>query len=466
MKKSEILEKILKATITKKIVFLYVLLIICSVILTSISSYVVFQQLMDSQMSIIDANTSVIKTKLEKLYQKKTNIIELPDLNEKINKDKNTPKILEQTIQQNFPGYQVRIPTVEGTLEYKESPKLLYDTKENKYFLEVTREIKFSENLPFKSLQLSIKFNYYQLILKSLILGTLVAACILIPIMIFFSRTIVKPIIKVSKAAKRIAVGELDIYIDYKSQDELGELSDSFNYMSKELSNIKRIRDDLLATISHELRSPLGRIKGYTELLYDLKLKKAEQEIYFKSILQEIDFMNGMIGEIIEISRLELGKEHFFKEEIDLAFFLEIINEDLEVERSINNVNYIFDYEYELFCNIDIDKMRRVFQNILQNSVKANAKEIKITAKKHDKKIFITIIDDGVGISKEQLEIVFEKFYRIDKSRDRKTGGFGLGLAICKGIINEHGGDVYFVEREKGAELHIELPLADIKYNA
>jgi len=411
-------------------------------------------------MSIIDMNTSVLKTKLEKIYQKKTNVIELPNLNEKVSKEKSNPKILLQTIEQNFPGYEVRVPTLEGTLEYKESPKLIYDNKDNKYFFEVTREIKFSENLPFKSVQLSIKLNYYQIIFKSLIFGTLLSSLILIPLMIFFSRTLVKPIIDLSRGAKKIALGDLDIFIDYKYNDEIGELSESFNYMSKELSNTKKIRDDLLATISHELRSPLGRIKGYTEILYDIKLEKEELPLYYKSILQEIDLLNGMIGEIIEISRLELNKEQLFREDIDLAFFLEIINEDLETEKLINDIKYVFNYEYGLFCSIDIDRMRRVFQNILQNSAKANATEIIVSAKKKNKKILVSIIDNGVGIPDDQLEIVFEKFYRVDKSRDRKTGGFGLGLAICRGIIKEHDGSIYFVKRANGAELFIELPLS------
>jgi signal transduction histidine kinase len=230
--------------------------------------------------------------------------------------------------------------------------------------------------------------------------------------------------------------------------------------MSKELANIKKIRDDLLATVSHELRSPLGRIKGYTELLYELKLKGKEKEVYFKSILQEVDLLNEMIGEIIEISRLELNKEQLFKEQIDMAFFLELLSEDLEIEKTITNVKYSFDYKYGLFCMVDVDKMRRVFQNLFQNSIKAKADEISIKAEKQENKIHITIHDNGIGIPTDQLEIVFEKFYRVDKSRDRKTGGFGLGLAICKGIIKEHEGEIYFSKTEKGAELHIELPLS------
>jgi len=411
---------------------------------------------MDSQMTIIDNNTSAIRTRLEKLYETRKNLIEIPDLNR--NHESESSKIFIQTIEKSFPGYEIKIPTVQGTLEYRETPKLVYDTKEKKYFLEISREIKFSENLPFKSLQLSIKLNYYKIIIKSILLASLITMLFFIPLILVFSRTIISPISKLSKASKEIAGGNLNVFIDYNSQDEIGELSNSFNYMSKELANTKRIRDDLLASISHEIRSPLGRIRGYTELFFDLKLDKKEKELYYKSILQEVDFINSMVGEIIEISRLELGKEELYKEEIDLAFLLQLIEEDLNVRKSIQDVNYIFKYEKELFCSIDVDKIRRVVQNIIDNSMKAKSTEITIFAKKHEKEIEIIISDNGIGIPEEQLEIVFEKFYRVDKSRDRKTGGFGLGLAICKGIVLGHNGKIFFTKKSVGTELHIILP--------
>jgi len=275
---------------------------------------------MDSQISIIDSNTNVIKSKVENLYKKNVNVFELPDL--KSNKEsQNSSNIILQAIEKSFPGYKFKIPTVEGTIEYVDIPKLVYDKKEMKYYFEITRELKFSENFPFKSLQLSIKLNYYQIILRSLILGTVIATAILIPIIIIFSNTIVQPIIKLTKGAKSIAEGNLGIQVKYNSSDELGELSESFNYMSNELIKIKKIRDDLLATISHEIRSPLARIKGYTELLSDLKLKKNEQKEYFDAILDEVETLNNMTAEIIEISRLELNKERFLKEDIDLNIF-------------------------------------------------------------------------------------------------------------------------------------------------
>lgn len=446
-------------SITKKIIFLYLLILFLSVVLTSISSYLIFQRLMDTQISLIDSNTNVIKSKVENLYKKNVNIFELPDLNPQ---SKDSSNIILQTIEKSFPGYKFKIPTVEGTIEYVDVPKLVYDKKEMKYYFEITRELKFSENFPFKSLQLSIKLNYYQIIFKSLIFGTLIATAILIPLIIIFSNTIVQPILRVTKGARAIAEGNLGIQVDYKSTDELGELSESFNYMSNELIKTKKIKDDLLATISHEIRSPLARIKGYTELLCDLKLKKDEQKEYYDAILNEVDILNDMTAEIIEISRLELNKERFIKEDIDLNEFFNIFGEYFESQKKFFNVSFELNCEKNLICQLDVEKFKRVLQNVIQNSIKAKSKNISLSIKKENNMALIICKDDGIGIPEDQLEIVFEKFYRVDKSRDRNTGGFGLGLAICKAIIKEHNGEIFFVPSKIGAELHIKLPLKEV----
>ncbi len=446
---------ILKRSITKKIFLLYVFLLVSTVIITSISSYLFFQKLLDSQLSNFDINTNTIRMKLEKLYEKKISVVELPNID-----NTGDSNLLLEPLKKDYPEYNFKIETIEGIFEYQEKPRLIYDDKEGKYYFEITRQIKVKENLPFKSIKLSLKLNYYQIILKSLLFGAFFTFVFWFPVILIFSRRIIKPIISLSKGAKEIAAGNLGIKVGSNSKDEIGELANSFNYMSKELYKIKRIRDDLLAVVSHELRSPLGRIKGYTEILNDLKLKDKDKAMYFNSILNEIDFLNYMIGEIIEVSRLELNKERLFLERVDLVELIENVRDNLNLSKPIKKeVTYVFSYDRGLNCEIDIEKIRRVFLNVFENSIKAGSTEIKFNAKKENKKIKITIIDNGRGIPEDQLELVFEKFYRVDKSRDRETGGFGLGLAICKGIIKEHKGDIYFKKRDNGAELHIELPL-------
>lgn len=441
---------------------LYLLLLISTVFLTSIFSYLIFQRFIDNQMNVIDIDTTVIRIKLEKLYERKINLFELPDYTtrERANNNSKNSSVFLEKIEKDYPDYKFMIKTLEGTIEYKEEPKLIYDNRESKYYFEISREIHFAENIPFKSIKLSLKLNFFQMILKSLLYGTIITVIILIPLILFFSRTIITPIIRISRGARQIAGGNLGIQVKTKAKDELGELAKSFNYMSKELHKMKRIRDDLLAMISHELRSPLGRIQGYTEILNDLELSKKDKESYRMSIFSEVNILNKMVGEIIEISRLELKKETMYFEKIDLGNLIEEVKRELSLRKNVgNDVKYKITYHKHLLVKIDVDKMKRVLLNVIENSIKANATEISLSAKKDEKKIYIKIIDNGIGIPEDLLEIVFEKFYRVDKSRDRKTGGFGLGLSICKGIIEEHNGKIYFTKRKKGTELNIELSL-------
>ena len=124
-------------------------------------------------------------------------------------------------------------------------------------------------------------------------------------------------------------------------------------------------------------------------------------------------------------------------------------------------VEISFSFVYGIFCSIDVEKIRRVLVNAVQNSINAKSKVINVCSYVDSNYLNINVIDDGCGLKKEYFELVFEKFYRVDKSRDRETGGFGLGLAICKGIIKEHKGDIYFEDVERGAKLVIKLPVTD-----
>lgn len=408
-------------------------------------------------MSVIDFKTTALKSQIEKYYEQKLDVYELPDISN--SKDFDNPNVLKEKIEKSFPGMEFSVNTVQGVVEYKDDPKLVYNKNTKNYSFEVKREIKFKKNIPFQSLELSIRLNFFKIIFQSLIIGSVIATLLILPVLIFYVNKMIKPIIDISKASTKIAAGDLGVQVVTNSKDEIGNLSESFNYMSKELSKVKTIRDDLLATVSHELRSPLGRIRGYTELMLDIELENEEKNTYYRSILSEVDLLNSMAAEIIEVSRLELKKERLFLEKADMGFFFEILEEDLEITAKMRNVTIRYNYDYNIFCNIDVEKLRRVIVNVIQNAINANSKNILINTITAGKKYIIEIIDDGKGLAEEYFELVFEKFYRVDKARDRESGGFGLGLAICRGIINEHNGKMYFAKVEKGTKLVIELDI-------
>ena len=231
--------------------------------------------------------------------------------------------------------------------------------------------------------------------------------------------------------------------------------------MSEELSKMKEIRDDLLATVSHELRSPLGRIRGYTELMLDIDLPEKDKKSFYESILSEIDLLNNMVGEILEVSRLEMKKERLFLEVFDMKYFFEMLSKELEVLEKAKNVDIEYSCIENLFCEIDVEKIKRVIVNIIQNAINARARNVYVSMKKIDDICEISIENNGRTLGEDYFQLVFEKFYRVDKARDRESGGFGLGLAICKGIIEEHKGHIFFTKVDDGTKLIIQLPLIE-----
>lgn len=443
---------------------LFLVLLGIYVILTAVISFFTFQKLLNSQMSGIDFKTTALKSQIEKYYDGVSE--EHYDVYDLLNYDNGDgTDILKNQVEKTFPGMEFSVSSVEGDLMYKDFPKLIYKNETKSYLFEIKRQISFKANLPFKSIELSIRVNFLKIIFQSLLISSILSAIFILPFLVFYINSAIKPLFDLAKAASQIATGKYGVKVKIQSKDEIGQVIKSFNYMSDELAKMKEIRDDLLATVSHELRSPLGRIRGYTELMLDIDLPETEKKAFYKSILSEIDLLNNMVGEILEVSRLELKKEKLFIETFDMRFFFEMLAKELEVLEKSRNIKIEYFCSENILCEIDVEKIKRVIVNIIQNAINAKATHIivRMEEKKDTKMCEISIENNGKTLSEEYFQLVFEKFYRVDKARDRESGGFGLGLAICKGIVEEHHGHIFFTKVEQGTKLVMQLPLVEEK---
>ncbi len=453
----------IKSSLRKRMITLFLILLCVHVVLTAIISFFAFQKLLDSQMDGIDFKTTALKSQIEKYYdgvsEEHYDIYDLLDYDTSGGTD-----ILKSHVEKTFPGMEFTISSIEGDIIYKDFPKLIYKNETHSYLFEIKRQISFKSSLPFKSIELSVRFNFLKIIFQSLLISSIVSALLILPVLVLYLNNTIKPLFSLAKAASQIAKGKYGVKVKINAKDEIGQLIKSFNYMSEELSKMKEIRDDLLATVSHELRSPLGRIRGYTELMLDIDLPESEEDAFYKSILSEIDLLNNMVGEILEVSRLEMKKERLFLEIFDMKYFFELLSKELEVLEKARNVDIEYSCNDNLFCEIDVEKIKRVIVNIVQNAINARATHIDIKMKKVKKNICeISIANNGKTLLEDYFELVFEKFYRVDKARDRESGGFGLGLAICKGIIEEHKGRIFFTKVKEGTKLIMQIPLKDEK---
>jgi len=255
------------------------------------------------------------------------------------------------------------------------------------------------------------------------------------------------PILKITKAAKAISNGNYDIKIDIKNKDEIGELAKTINQMAKNLLITDKLKKDLIANLTHELRTPLSIIKSYAEAINDDILDKNEIKEYSYSIIEEAEHLNKLVNEILELSKLQSGAVKIHEQIFDLrVLFEEIINELSKIK---GNRDIILEHD-TVEIKGDKELLKRAFSNIIINAINHTNNQGKITIKifKEDK-IYISIKDDGEGISSEDLPYIFERFYRSDK----KKGIGGLGLSIAQEIINMHNGSIKVLSQlGQGAE--------------
>lgn len=299
----------------------------------------------------------------------------------------------------------------------------------------------------------------------------LIFLCLLISLIIAFifvyiiSRKIINPIKEMNDIAKTMAEGDFKRRIIVDSEDEVGELAESFNHMAEELNQLEELRRGFLANISHDFRSPLTSIKGFIQAILDGTIPLEFQEKYLNIVLEETDRLTTLTNEILDLTSMESENINLEKTNFDLHDLIRkiVIQFEQRLKKKQINLNLIFQHEV-LLVYADSDKIKRVLYNLIDNAVKfiGEKDQIIIDTSIHHKKAYISIQDTGLGMSKEELQHIWDRFHKGDRSRGKDKMGTGLGLAIVKQIIKNHGEDI-FVESEEGigTTFVFTLPLAE-----
>lgn len=286
----------------------------------------------------------------------------------------------------------------------------------------------------------------------------------------YVSKSIISPITKLSLAAKKISEGDLEYSIGSDKQDELGELTNTFEAMRIKLKEAETVqfhyeqsRQELIASISHDLKTPLTSIKGYVKGIQDRVANTPEKlERYMDTIYKTANDMDGLIDELFLYSKLDLQHVPFDFEKVDLyAFFADFVD---ELAYNLDKENTVIFHAIKADSYIveaDREKLKRVVTNIVQNSMKymdKEHKEIQVCLSSSSEDVIVEMKDNGSGIGKEDIPHIFDSFYRTDTSRNSSTGGNGLGLSIVKKIIEEHGGTVWAVSKlDEGTSIYFKL---------
>ena len=278
----------------------------------------------------------------------------------------------------------------------------------------------------------------------------------------FLMRHVFHPLEQLSSASRQIARGDYSAQIEYKGNiEEIRTTIDNFNFMAKELNSVEIMRNDFIANVSHEFKTPLSSIAGYVTLLQDSDLSESERNEYIQMVFFNIEKLNDLTSNILQLSRLEnqnaLKKPVHYRldEQIREAIVL------LEPKWSQKRITMDVDLQ-ELSYTGQSALLFQVWTNLIGNAIKFSNPDssIAITLRRYHDDLTVTVADRGIGMTEETRKHIFEKFYQGDSSR--KEQGNGLGLAICKIILDLCGGDIHVAsEPGKGSVFTVRLPAAE-----
>lgn len=257
------------------------------------------------------------------------------------------------------------------------------------------------------------------------------------------SHYIIKPIQVVTRATKELAKGNYHIRLSLNQKDEIGVLANSFNEMANQLNQVEKSRQEFVSNVSHEIQSPLTSIKGFSQILLNNQIPEAEKEKCLQFIFIESNRLSKLGEQLLKLSSLESEKHPYTPSfyELDEQIRKTIIS--LEPQWNEKRIHLHLQLPKTIIF-ADQDLLAQVWMNVITNSIKFTPENgsISITLNSNDKHIQIAIQDSGVGISKEDIPFIFQRFYQADRSRDRNQKGNGLGLSIVKKIVEIHEGTI------------------------
>lgn len=275
-----------------------------------------------------------------------------------------------------------------------------------------------------------------------------------------------KPFKDLKNVANKVSRKEYDFVVDTSRNDEIGETFRAFEGMRQSIQNYETSRKELVANISHDLKTPITAVKGYIAAISDGVANTPEKlERYLEIMERNIGHLDQLVDDLLLHSKLDVDQVSFDMRPMDFNKYAEYLVDDIKLDLEPKGivVSWTDLTQYSVVCQIDAFKVRRVILNLVDNAVKHFNKDenhLKLSLSMDGKEVVLSVEDNGKGIAKEELDMVFERFYRTDSSRNTAIGGSGLGLAISKQIIEKHGGSIKaFSELGVFTRIEVRLPI-------
>ena len=282
--------------------------------------------------------------------------------------------------------------------------------------------------------------------------GLVIAFIVIALFTALVTRFLTRPIRELTRVAREVSQGRFGVTVKVRSRDEISQLKKTFNEMSQRLADFHKSRKELFADISHEIRSPLARIQSDAEILIDREMKQEEREHHLKAICEEVEGINRLIEDLSILSQLEYNQLKLEKKASSLQEVIvrETAKFRLQLEEKSVALSQIIPEDIPPVM-MDGKRIGQVISNLLTNALRYTPPggTIEVGMKAAAALNTVWVSDTGSGIPPEALPRIFERLYRVDKSRSRTSGGTGLGLAIAKHFVEAHGGSIW-AESEVG----------------
>ena len=260
------------------------------------------------------------------------------------------------------------------------------------------------------------------------------------------SKRITNPLAKMSAAARAFAEGDFSVRVPITGYDEVSDFARVFNEMAESLENTDKTRNDFVANVSHDLRSPMTSINGFIDGMLSGVIPPEQHAHYLRVVLNETKRLSRLVTTLLDISRIQAGERKFKMMNFDICEMTRQILFSFENRIEEKNLNVEFDMNAEhLFVLADMDAIYQVLYNLCDNAVKFSKENgtLRLSVKEKNGKVTVSVYNEGQGISEEDLKFVFDRFYKADKSRGIDKSGTGLGLYISKKIIEAHKETIY-----------------------
>lgn len=307
----------------------------------------------------------------------------------------------------------------------------------------------------------------YNLVKDQLIYITVVVIILAVVLSSILAKIFSEPIVKITEKSKLLANGNYNVEFEKDGVKEIDELADTLNYLKSEVSKTDQYRRDLMANVSHDLKTPLTMIKAYAEMVRDITYKdKKKREENLNVIIEETDRLNLLVSDILTLSKLQANSD---------TLEIETFNLYEEIIGILKRYEYLKDTEgYEIECNIpdeiivraDKNKINQVIYNLVNNALNytGDDKKVKINITEDKKDYLVEIVDSGKGIDSKDIEHIWDKYYKKEKNHKRNVVGTGLGLSIVKEILESH--DMSYGVRSvknKGTTFYFKIKKVNVK---